>query len=178
MALYFVKYEKTRFGLALECGNIEVTLEAARTLDQKSCWGVENGESGENGKEGGAEWKVEDVDLSPKLETNIAVADDGYFATLTKGLTTDGKFIESIEKLQPILLSIPLLDVDTRQDIAEAQQLIQIYHEYILNLKMERERKNAPKLTLTEQKRVCEMTAYFTHYNLQRPSNFDPKNSC
>ncbi|XP_034935334.1 coatomer subunit alpha-like [Chelonus insularis] len=82
-------------------------------------------------------------------------------------LTTGGKFMEAIEKLQAILLSVPLLIVDTRQDIAGAQQLIQICREYILGLKMETERKNAPKSTLEEQKRVCEMAAYFTHCNLQ-----------
>ncbi|KAK2585183.1 hypothetical protein KPH14_009895 [Odynerus spinipes] len=82
-------------------------------------------------------------------------------------LTTGGKFTEAIEKLQTILLSIPLLVVDTRQDIAEAQQLIQICREYILGLKMETERKNLPKNTLAEQKRICEMAAYFTHCNLQ-----------
>ncbi len=58
MALHFVKDERTRFTLALECGNIEVSvlynahcpdrcddlhpaqvaLEAAKTLDDKSCW--------------------------------------------------------------------------------------------------------------------------------------------
>ena len=82
-------------------------------------------------------------------------------------LTTGGKFVEAIEKLQAILLSVPLLVVDTRQDIAEAQQLIEICREYILGLKMESERKNSPKGTLAEQKRVCEMAAYFTHCNLQ-----------
>lgn len=82
-------------------------------------------------------------------------------------LTTGGKFIEAIEKLQAILLSVPLLVVDTRQDIAEAQQLIEICREYILGLKMETDRKNSPKGTLAEQKRVCEMAAYFTHCNLQ-----------
>lgn len=82
-------------------------------------------------------------------------------------LTTAGKFAETIEKLQGILLSVPLLVVDTRQDIAEAQQLIQICREYILGLKMETERKNLPKNTLAEQKRICEMAAYFTHCNLQ-----------
>ena len=82
-------------------------------------------------------------------------------------LTTGGKFPEAIEKLQAILLSVPLLVVDTRQDIAEAQQLIQICREYILGLKMETERKNLPKATLAEQKRICEMAAYFTHCNLQ-----------
>ena len=30
--------EKTRFGLALECGNIDVALEAARALDDRDCW--------------------------------------------------------------------------------------------------------------------------------------------
>jgi coatomer subunit alpha len=38
VALHFVKDEKTRFGLALECGNIEVALESAKTLDDKACW--------------------------------------------------------------------------------------------------------------------------------------------
>lgn len=82
-------------------------------------------------------------------------------------LTTGGKFAEAVEKLQAILMSVPLLVVDTRQDIAEAQQLIQICREYILGLKMETERKNLPKNTLDEQKRICEMAAYFTHCQLQ-----------
>ena len=38
VALHFVKDEKTRFGLALECGNIEIALESARALDDKYCW--------------------------------------------------------------------------------------------------------------------------------------------
>ena len=38
MALHFVKDEKTRFGLALECSNIDVALEAAKALDDKDCW--------------------------------------------------------------------------------------------------------------------------------------------
>lgn len=38
VALHFVKDEKTRFGLALECGNIEVALEAAKALNDKACW--------------------------------------------------------------------------------------------------------------------------------------------
>merc|ERR1712020_191713 len=38
VALHFVKDEKTRFGLALECSNIEVALEAAKALDEKECW--------------------------------------------------------------------------------------------------------------------------------------------
>ena len=38
VALHFVKDEKTRLGLALQCGNIEAALEAARALDDKACW--------------------------------------------------------------------------------------------------------------------------------------------
>lgn len=38
VALYFVKDNKTRLALALECGNIEVALESAKVLDDKVCW--------------------------------------------------------------------------------------------------------------------------------------------
>lgn len=38
VALHFVKDEKTRFTLALECGNIDIALEAARSIDDKLCW--------------------------------------------------------------------------------------------------------------------------------------------
>ncbi|VDP04651.1 unnamed protein product [Soboliphyme baturini] len=38
IALHFVKDEKTRFGLALECGNLEIALESAKAIDDPSCW--------------------------------------------------------------------------------------------------------------------------------------------
>eukprot|EP01119_Soliformovum_irregulare_P024827 TRINITY_DN8_c0_g4_i1.p1 TRINITY_DN8_c0_g4~~TRINITY_DN8_c0_g4_i1.p1 ORF type:complete len:1245 (-),score=439.76 TRINITY_DN8_c0_g4_i1:63-3797(-) len=38
VALHFVKDEKTRFNLALECGNIEVALESAKTLNEPESW--------------------------------------------------------------------------------------------------------------------------------------------
>ncbi len=38
VALYFVKDEKTKFNLALECGNIEVAQASAKILDDKECW--------------------------------------------------------------------------------------------------------------------------------------------
>ncbi|XP_028566118.2 coatomer subunit alpha [Podarcis muralis] len=82
-------------------------------------------------------------------------------------LTTAGKFEEAVEKFRSILLSVPLLVVDNKQEIAEAQQLIAICREYIVGLSMEIERKKLPKETLEEQKRICEMAAYFTHSNLQ-----------
>ncbi|NWI05108.1 COPA protein, partial [Tichodroma muraria] len=82
-------------------------------------------------------------------------------------LTTAGKFEEAVEKFRLILLSVPLLVVDNKQEIAEAQQLVAICREYIVGLSMEIERKKLPKETLEQQKRICEMAAYFTHANLQ-----------
>lgn len=38
VALHFVKDPRTRFGLALECGNLEAALDAAKTLDDAGCW--------------------------------------------------------------------------------------------------------------------------------------------
>uniref|UniRef100_A0A673A8L3 Coatomer subunit alpha n=1 Tax=Sphaeramia orbicularis TaxID=375764 RepID=A0A673A8L3_9TELE len=82
-------------------------------------------------------------------------------------LTTAGRFEEAVERFRAILLSVPLLVVDNKQEIAEAQQLITICREYIVGLTMETERKKLPKDTLEQQKRLCEMAAYFTHCNLQ-----------
>lgn len=82
-------------------------------------------------------------------------------------LTTGGKFAEAIQKLQSILLSIPLLIVENRQEIAEAQQLLSICREYIVGIKMETNRKNLPNTSIEDRKRHCEMAAYFSHCNLQ-----------
>ena len=38
VALHFVDDEKTRFDLALSCGNLEVALNSAYELDNKDCW--------------------------------------------------------------------------------------------------------------------------------------------
>ncbi|CAG9862045.1 unnamed protein product [Phyllotreta striolata] len=82
-------------------------------------------------------------------------------------LTTGGKFTEAIEKLQTLLLSVTLLVVDNKQEISEAQQLLRIASEYICGLQMETLRKTLPKTSAEEQKRQCEMAAYFTHCKLQ-----------
>jgi len=82
-------------------------------------------------------------------------------------LTTSGKFGEATEKFRSILLSIPLLVVESKQDETEANQLREICCSYLVGLTMETARKEHPKATLEDQKRVCEMAAYFTHCNLQ-----------
>ena len=38
VALYFVEDHKTRFDLALECGNIKVAMESAAEIDTPECW--------------------------------------------------------------------------------------------------------------------------------------------
>ncbi|ELT95580.1 hypothetical protein CAPTEDRAFT_156336 [Capitella teleta] len=82
-------------------------------------------------------------------------------------LTTQGKFGDAVERFRSILLSVPLLVVETKQEISEAQQLIEIAREYIVGLQMEKVRKEMPKETMEQQKRIAEMAAYFTHCNLQ-----------
>ena len=37
-ALHFVKDEKIRFQLALECGNIPIAVESAKRLEDNECW--------------------------------------------------------------------------------------------------------------------------------------------
>ncbi|XP_022657939.1 coatomer subunit alpha-like [Varroa jacobsoni] len=82
-------------------------------------------------------------------------------------LTTAGKFQEAVEKLRSLLLHIPLMIVETKQEVIDAQQLLEVCREYIVGLSMELERKVMPKDTMEEQKRICEMAAYFTHCKLQ-----------
>jgi coatomer protein complex subunit alpha (xenin) len=112
-----------------------------------------------NWKEAGARNGVPSVGL--KLATLVQQLQVAY------QLTTGGKFADAIDKFRNILLSVPLLVVDSKQEIAEAQQLMEICREYIVGLTMENSRKELPKGNLEEQKRVCEMAAYFTHCNLQ-----------
>ena len=60
-----------------------------------------------------------------------------------------------------------MLVVDTKDDEKEAIQLREICANYLVGLTMETARKELPKSNIEEQKRICEMAAYFTHCNLQ-----------
>ncbi|CAF4200284.1 unnamed protein product, partial [Adineta steineri] len=79
-------------------------------------------------------------------------------------LTTNGKFQEAVLIFRSILLTVPLLVVESRQDILESQQLIEICKEYIVGLQMSMAKKDLAK---DDEKRSCELAAYFTHVQLQ-----------
>ena len=99
--------------------------------------------------------------ISIKLADLVSSLQDAY------KLISVGKFQEAINKFRKIMLSVPLLVVDTKQQIQEAQQLVSIAKNYIVGFSMEIERKNLPKTDLAGQKRCCEMAAYITHCELQ-----------
>ncbi|KAH8862847.1 Coatomer subunit alpha [Schistosoma japonicum] len=84
-------------------------------------------------------------------------------------LTTKGKFQEAVNRFRTILLSIPLLVVDSSEEESEARSLINICKEYIVGLSMEIARKSMPKETLAEQIRNAELACYFTHCRLETP---------
>ena len=70
-------------------------------------------------KEAGAKGGLPAVGL--KLSELIARLQVAY------QLTTQGKFVEAIVKFRSILLSVPLLVVDKRQDISEAGSLTYVF---------------------------------------------------
>jgi len=83
-----------------------------------------------------------------------------------KQSTTSGKFDEAIERFRDALLWIPMLNVERRQEVEEAQKMIEVCREYLIGLTMEASRKALPKDNLEDMKRSCEMAAYFTHCKL------------
>jgi coatomer protein complex subunit alpha (xenin) len=84
-------------------------------------------------------------------------------------LTTEGKFGDAVTKLRQILLGVPLLVVDSKQKVAEAQQLVEICRKYLVGLLMEAERRSLPQNSEAEKIRSLELAAYFTHCDLQPP---------
>ena len=56
VALHFTKDPRARFALALECGAVDVALEAARTLDDEPSWRALGGEAVRNGNVAVAEF--------------------------------------------------------------------------------------------------------------------------
>ncbi|KAI6238268.1 Coatomer subunit alpha [Aphelenchoides fujianensis] len=82
-------------------------------------------------------------------------------------LTTSGKFGDAITRFRDLLLSVPLLVVESKQEVLEAQQLIKICREYLVGLLLESARKELPRDAADSIRRNVEMAAYFTHCDLQ-----------
>jgi len=97
----------------------------------------------------------------------VRLADLAQRLQICYQLTTAGKFNEAVDRFRTLLLNVPLLIVDSKEEVKKAQELIAICREYIVGLSMEAARKELAKDSLEDQKRSCEMAAYFTHAELQ-----------
>ncbi|WCJ40918.1 Coatomer alpha subunit [Euphorbia peplus] len=79
--------------------------------------------------------------------------------------TTAGKFTEALRLFISILHTIPLIVVESRREVDEVKELINIVKEYVLGLKMELKRRELKDDPIRQQ----ELAAYFTHCTLQMP---------
>ena len=82
---------------------------------------------------------------------------------------TAGKFQEALENFRAILHALPLIAAATPAEAAEARELISIVVQYVLGLQIELARKEAATQISDPAQvvRVAELSAYFTHCNLQ-----------
>ncbi|KAG0488628.1 hypothetical protein HPP92_007439 [Vanilla planifolia] len=78
--------------------------------------------------------------------------------------TTEGKFPEALRLFLNILHTIPVLVVDSRREVDEVKELIEISKEYVVGLKMEVKRKETRDDPIRQQ----ELAAYFTNCKLQK----------
>ncbi|PUZ58521.1 hypothetical protein GQ55_5G515600 [Panicum hallii var. hallii] len=98
----------------------------------------------------------------PALVFNFSQMDDKLKAAYKA--TTEGKFPEALRQFLSILHTIPLLVVDSRREVDEVKELIEIVREYVLGLKMEVKRKEMKDDPIRQQ----ELAAYFTNCKLQK----------
>ena len=80
---------------------------------------------------------------------------------------TSGKFPDALDGLRSILHMLPLLAAGSTTEAAEAKELIGIVVEYILGLQIELKRKEVAATDPSQVARIAELSAYFTHCNLQ-----------
>ncbi|KAG1354429.1 coatomer subunit alpha-1 [Cocos nucifera] len=79
-------------------------------------------------------------------------------------VTTEGRFPEALRQFLSILHTIPLMVVDSRREVDEVKELIEIAREYVLGLKIEVKRKETKDNAIRQQ----ELAAYFTNCKLQK----------
>ncbi|KAL6649011.1 hypothetical protein ACP70R_013235 [Stipagrostis hirtigluma subsp. patula] len=98
----------------------------------------------------------------PALVFSFSQMDDKLKAAYKA--TTEGKFPEALRQFLNILHTIPLLVVDSRREVDEVKELIEIVREYVLGLRMEVKRKELKDDPVRQQ----ELAAYFTNCKLQK----------
>ncbi|KAJ6240808.1 coatomer subunit alpha [Anaeramoeba flamelloides] len=81
-------------------------------------------------------------------------------------LSTSGKFQGSLDKFLEIIKKIPFLVVHSKDNFYKVKELIGICREYITGISMELERRKIEE-TKKNLKKSLEMSAYFTHCNLE-----------
>ncbi|RUS21604.1 coatomer WD associated region-domain-containing protein, partial [Endogone sp. FLAS-F59071] len=82
-------------------------------------------------------------------------------------LTTSGKFANATTSFKAILHSVLLTVVSKKSEVDEVQQLIGVCREYILGLSIEQSRRTVSAENPDNIKRALELSAYFTHCQLQ-----------
>eukprot|EP00049_Salpingoeca_infusionum_P027282 m.31496 g.31496 ORF g.31496 m.31496 type:complete len:1209 (-) comp9423_c0_seq1:1240-4866(-) len=112
-----------------------------------------------NWQDAGARNGLPAIDL--KLEHLAEQIQSAYQAT------TKGKFADALTAFRRILLLVPLLVLQSKSDLSEAEQLISICREYIVGLSMELERRDIAKQP-GQAARAAELAALFTHCDLQQ----------
>jgi len=85
---------------------------------------------------------------------------------------TAGKFQDALDQFRSILHLLPVITATSTNEASEAKELIGIVVEYILGLQIEMRRKeiaSSPNAASDASviARICELSAYFTHCNLQ-----------
>jgi len=98
----------------------------------------------------------------PKLLATLPILEEKLKQAYRK--VTEGKFSDALTTFVNIIHSITLLSVETRREVDEVKELMQIARDYAVALRIEIARKEVAK---TDANRAAELAAYFTHQNLQ-----------
>ncbi|KAK8940511.1 Coatomer subunit alpha-3 [Platanthera zijinensis] len=113
-------------------------------------------------EKGWSESSSPNVRSPPSLVFKFAQLDEKLKAAYRA--TTDGKFPEALRLFLNILHIIPLVVVDSRREVDEVKELIEITKEYALGLKIEVKRKETKDDLIRQQ----ELASYFTNCKLQK----------
>ncbi|XP_039141352.1 coatomer subunit alpha-3-like [Dioscorea cayenensis subsp. rotundata] len=113
-------------------------------------------------EKGWTESSTPNVRSPPALVFKLSQLDEKLKAAYKS--TTEGKFPDALRQFLNILHTIPLIVVDSRREVDEVKELIEITKEYVLGLKMEVKRKETKDNLVRQQ----ELAAYFTNCKLQK----------